>query len=134
MKRVFVDTSGWIAYFQNNEPAHAEMRIVVDQWRGRLVTTDYVFDETLILALRRLGHQAAVEIGEALLDHGQVEMVRLLPEDFEDAWELFRKQKDKKWSFTDCSSFAVMRRLRLSAAVATDRHFRQAGFETLPGA
>ena len=133
MKRVFVDTSGWYAYARKDDPAHEGAREALERWEGRLVTTDYVFDETVTLARMRLGASSAVKIGDVLLDSGVVELVRLLPEDFEDAWDLFRKRKDKEWSFTDCTSFAVMRRLRLRAAVATDRHFRQAGFDALPG-
>lgn len=132
MKRVFVDTSGWYAYARGDDPAHDGAREALERWEGRLVTTDYVFDETVTLARARLGDAAAARIGEALLDPGVVELVRLLPEDFEDAWALFLKGKDKRWSFTDCASFAVMRRLRLHAAVAADRHFKQAGFEVLP--
>ncbi|MDE2510295.1 MAG: type II toxin-antitoxin system VapC family toxin [Elusimicrobia bacterium] len=124
-----MDTSGWYAYARSDDPAHHGAREALERWEGRLVTTDYVFDETVTLARARLGAAAAVKIGDALLDPAVVELVRLLPEDFEDAWELFKKGKDKGWSFTDCASFAVMRRLRLSAAVATDKHFRQAGFE-----
>ena len=132
MKRVFVDTSGWYAYARADDPAHAAAVAALESWEGRLVTTDYVFDETVTLARARLGAAAATRLGDALLDGGIVELVRLLPEDFEDAWALFKKRKDKSWSFTDCASFAVMRRLRLDAAVATDRHFRQAGFDVLP--
>ncbi len=131
MNRVFVDTSGWYAYVRADEPAHAAVRGALERWEGRLVTTDFVFDETVTLARMRLGFAHAARIGETLLDPGVVELVRLLPEDLEDAWALFTKNKDKKWSFTDCSSFAVMRRLRLSGAVTTDRHFRQAGFDVL---
>jgi predicted nucleic acid-binding protein len=133
VKRVFVDTSGWYAYVRRDDPAHEGASAALQRWEGRLVTTDYVFDETVTLARARLGSAAAEKIGETLLDPSVAEIVRLLPEDFEDAWELFKKGKDKAWSFTDCTSFAVMRRLRLSAAVATDKHFRQAGFEALPG-
>jgi len=131
MNRVFVDTSGWYAYAREDEPAHGPVRKAIEQWEGRLVTTDFVFDEIVTLARMRLGSAHAARIGDTLLDPGVVELVRLLPEDFEDAWALFKKNKDKSWSFTDCSSFAVMRRLRLTSAVATDRHFRQAGFEIL---
>jgi predicted nucleic acid-binding protein len=129
VKRVFVDTSGWYAYARKDDPAHESACAALGRWEGRLVTTDYVFDETVTLARVRLGPNAAETIGETLLDAGVVELVRLLPEDFEDAWQMFKKGKDKDWSFTDCASFAVMRRLRLAAAVTTDRHFRQAGFE-----
>jgi predicted nucleic acid-binding protein len=33
---------------------------------------------------------------------------------------------------TDCTSFVVMKELRLKDALTTDRHFRQMGFHTLP--
>jgi predicted nucleic acid-binding protein len=131
VKRVFVDTSGWYAYARADDPAHAPVRDALERWEGRLVTTDFVFDETVTLARARLGAAAAVRLGDALLDPGVADLVRLLPEDFDDAWDLFKKSRDKSWSFTDCASFAVMRRLRLRSAVATDRHFRQAGFEVL---
>lgn len=132
MRRVFVDSSGWHAFADADDPAHEETLRALEPWEGRLVTTDYVFDETVTLAQRRLGQAQAVRIGETLLEPAVVELVHLLAEDFDDAWTLLRKAKDKGWSFTDCSSFAVMRRLRLSTAVTVDRHFRQAGFETLP--
>ncbi len=45
---------------------------------------------------------------------------------------LFFRHRDKDYSFTDCSSFVVMRELRLKEALTTDRHFRQAGFGVLP--
>jgi len=41
--------------------------------------------------------------------------------------------RDKAFSFTDCTSFAVMQELRLTRALSTDRHFRQMGFQMVPG-
>jgi predicted nucleic acid-binding protein len=43
----------------------------------------------------------------------------------------FRKHADHAYSFTDCSSFVVMRELGLQDALTTDRHFREAGFRVL---
>jgi predicted nucleic acid-binding protein len=50
----------------------------------------------------------------------------------EAAIELFRNRPDKGWSFTDCSSFVLMREYNLQVALAVDGHFRQAGFLTQP--
>jgi predicted nucleic acid-binding protein len=41
----------------------------------------------------------------------------------------FRKHADHQHSFTDCTSFVVMRELKLSQALMTDHHFSQAGFD-----
>lgn len=132
MNRAFVDTSAWYALVDRDDRAHRDVTASLKSLEGRLVTSDYVFDETVTLLQMRQGHAIAVRAGEKLLD-GSVELVRSLPEDIEDAWALFRERSDKGWSFTDCVSFAVMRRLRLRAAVATDKHFAQAGFDVLPG-
>ena len=41
------------------------------------------------------------------------------------------KHLDQEFSFTDCASFVVMKELRLTDALATDKHFRIAGFNPL---
>ena len=42
------------------------------------------------------------------------------------------KVLDKSYSFTDCTSFVVMRELGIREALTTDRHFVQAGFGIRP--
>ena len=44
----------------------------------------------------------------------------------------FFRYRDKEFSFTDCTSFVVMRELKLQEVLTTDHHFSQAGFLTLP--
>jgi len=39
---------------------------------------------------------------------------------------------DKQWSFTDCTSYVVMRQLGIEEAFAFDRHFEQMGFVRRP--
>ena len=51
----------------------------------------------------------------------------------ERARNLFFRYRDKDYSFTDCTSFVVMRDLRLQAALTLDHHFAQMGFQLLPG-
>ena len=67
-----------------------------------------------------------------LRDAGVVDLIRLAAEDEADAWAWFSRHKDQAYSFTDCTSFALMKRLRIPMAVSTDRHFRRAGFEVQP--
>jgi len=51
---------------------------------------------------------------------------------FEAAWSLFLDRADKRWSFTDCTSFVLMENLGIRKAVTFDGNFRQAGFAMFP--
>jgi len=99
-----------------------------------LVTTDYVIDETLTLIRVRLT-LAAAEVWWAQLEGSSrlrwewIGMARA-----EKARDVFFRHRDKRYSFTDCTSFVVMKELKLKQALTTDRHFRQMGFEVLPAA
>jgi uncharacterized protein len=73
-------------------------------------SSNFIFDETVILCLYRL-YQVAARVGEVLLDQAVVDLVRITPEDEQRAWALWLARPDKTYSYTDCTSFVVMRRL-----------------------
>lgn len=125
---IFVDTGIWFAANVAEDPQHAVARRLLVENRQPLVTTDYVVDEVLTLLTVR-GHRAvALEVG-AQLWNGQVAQLHwVAPEDVQVAWDVFVRYGDKRWSFTDCVSFAVMKRLGVSVAFAIDEHFGQFGF------
>lgn len=132
MRRAFVDTSAWYTFVRADDPDHEVVKRAMERWEARLVTSNFVFDEVITLVRARLGHSTALTVGKTLLAPGVVELVRIAAEDEEEAWKLFRRHSDKHYSFTDCTSFALMQRLALETAITTDRHFRQAGFDTEP--
>jgi len=45
------------------------------------------------------------------------------------ALEFFEKYADQKVSFTDCLSFALMKKEKLRQAFTYDQHFEYAGFQ-----
>ena len=132
MEQVFVDTGAWYAYINAKDPDHLRVREFLESFTGRLVTSTYVFDEIITLVLARLGHQRAVKVGNVLLDPKAVELVRVGSVDERSAWKLFQDRPDKAYSFTDCTSFILMRRLALNQALTLDDHFAQEAFEMLP--
>lgn len=135
MKPLFVDTSGWCAVYNRADTNHPR---ALSYWReiagtaGLVYTTDYILDETLTLLRSRVGHEPAVTFGRTVLASEVVKVLPITPERWQRAWELFVRYSDKDFSFTDCTSFAVMNELKLPAALAFDHHFRQMGFITLP--
>ena len=132
-ERHFVDTGAWFAYVNGADPDHRRVRLILDQPPGRLVTSSYVFDETVTLTQARLGNRRAVAVGRTLLDLAVVELLSVTPADERAAWSLFEKRGDKSYSFTDCTSFVLMRREKIATAVALDDHFSQEGFAAVPG-
>ena len=135
MRAVFVDTAGWMACADSADAAHAEAREARDgalEAGKVLVTTDYVVDETLTLIRLRLGIAAAEAWwgqidGSSRVRHEPIDALRA-----EKARAVFFRHRDKRYSFTDCTSFVVMKELKLKEALTTDRHFRQMGFKALP--
>lgn len=135
MKALLVDTAGWMACADGSDPAHGKACSARDAALGAgrlLVTTDYVLDETLTLVRMRLGIAAAETWWAQIEGSSRVRRETIDALRAEKARALFFRQRDKDYSFTDCTSFVVMRELRLKQALTTDRHFRQAGFLVLP--
>ncbi len=132
MERLFVDTSAWFAYANRKAPDHGRVRDALHAFPGRAVTSNFILDETLSLCLYRLGHDVAERVGATLLNPDAVDLVRITATDERAAWDLFRARPDQSYSFTDCTSFALMRRLGLPTALALDADFLVEGFRVLP--
>lgn len=131
-KEVVFVAGAWFAYVNAEGPDHQRVRQFLDQHPGRLATSTCIFDETVTFTQARLGHREALAVGKTLLDSTVVEMIHVAPPDEKAAWTLFEKRPDKSYSFTDCTSFVVMRRRKIGTAVALDRHFSQEGFRVVP--
>ena len=132
---VLVDSSAWFALKDTKDPHHNTAIQFLATFTGRLITTNFVIDETVTLTLYRLGYPVARELGQELWAKKYANIVYISKADQRAAWELFKKYDDKEFSFTDCTSFVVMERLGLVHAFAFDEHFEQTGqFIRLPRA
>lgn len=118
-----------------SDTLHADAIRTRDDWLrqgGILITSDYVIDETLTLIRTRLGIDAAEKWWGQMSESPRLKVERIHPERAEKARGWFFRWRDKTFSFTDCTSFVVMRELRLKKALTGDKHFIEAGFEILP--
>ena len=97
-----------------------------------VVTTSYIFDETVTYLNSRNHQKKAVEVGENLLLSPTVELVHVDENLFFEGWTMFQKYQDKRYSLTDCISFVVMKQKRLEIALTFDKYFIQAGFQVEP--
>ena len=92
-----------------------------------LVTSDYILDESYTVIRFRAGHHIAVQFGEAVRGSRFLRVEYIAPELNEKAWELFRTFSDHEFSFTDCTSFILMERLKIKTAFTFDAHFKEYG-------
>jgi len=127
-----VDTGAWYALADREDPDHKAVARCLEERSGRLITTNFIFDESVTLIRHRLGFAAARGFGEELLAAGPARLLAITRGDEARAWEIFLRYRDKTFSYTDCTSFAVMRRLGVDTAVTLDRDFRSFGFTCLP--
>lgn len=133
-REVFVDSSGLYALADRRDSYHAQaeerVRKLIESG-ARLVLTDYIVDEACTLAKVRAGSDAALRLLEIVERSRAIDMFWISVEHFEAAKALFRRRADHGYSFTDCTSFVVMDKLRIRDALTSDHHFVEAGFRIL---
>lgn len=133
MDVVLVDTSAYYAVFDKTDKNHSKAIDFLKTNTFPFVTTTLIVIETINLVNARLDHEKAIKIGEKLYDRDLTTVLSLTHEDEKRAWQIFRKYADKNFSLTDCTSFALMERLKIKQTFAFDVHFIQYGkFSVMP--
>ncbi|MCL6642161.1 MAG: PIN domain-containing protein [Candidatus Bipolaricaulota bacterium] len=132
-ERIFVDTGAWIALYVPRDVHHQEARAAWEELaHHHAVTTNYVITEAITAVRRLAGHRRAIELGEALLKSRALRRLYIDEPLERAAWAFFTKYNDQDFSFTDCTSFAVMTAEKIKKAFTFDRDFQIAGFQVLP--
>ncbi|MBC8265279.1 MAG: type II toxin-antitoxin system VapC family toxin [Anaerolineales bacterium] len=134
MRKVFVDTAAWIALINISDDLHVPAQQVMSalrQQKVRLVTTKFALLEVAdALSAPVIRSQTAAFVDGLWC----LSVLRIIPASHEllaEGWGLYKQRLDKEWSLTDCISFAVMTRERITQAFTSDHHFEQAGFVKL---
>lgn len=129
---IFVDTSFFKGLADDQDNFY---KVALKIWSRlgngdfQLLTSNFVLDETFTLIRPRRKVEGAVGFRDLLIESfTDLEIARVTVEDEAAAWEWFIRD----WSdlsFTDCTSFAIMKRLGISRAATFDKHFALAGFK-----
>jgi len=134
--RLFVDTGAFIALTDADDENHKSAAVFYRNAREegrRFITTNFVVCETLNYLRARISHRVAVLFFENLKKSGFIEVVTVTSSVEDEAFTIFKRYTDKDFSFTDCTSFSMMRSLKLKSAFAFDKHFEQfEGIRRLP--
>ena len=132
---IFVDTSAFLARYIAGDQHHAAAtqywEVLADSDEA-CITSNFVIDELLTLLVRRTSIAFAAD--RARLIYSSTALLILRPdESIEVAAVILLSQFAKPdVSFTDCVSFALMRRHGVSDAFTFDSDFTIAGFRIKP--
>ena len=129
--KVLIDTSMWKALLDEHDDFYSDaIRIWqrLKEENAPLVCSNYLLDETFTLLRIRVGMRVVEALRQLLIDPPGIKIFRATISDEKDAWDWFVNDW-KGLSFTDCVSFAMMKRMGLTRVVTFDKHFQRAGFK-----
>jgi len=134
MKRIFIDTGAFLAKEIAADQHHLAATRGWAQWADSpcpLYSSEHVLDETTTLLARRTTYAWAAEWARDALDSG-IRWLRAEEGEWRSSLDLMRKFADQGVTFTDCLSFAMMKREAIRHVFGFDRHFEAAGFSLWP--
>jgi predicted nucleic acid-binding protein len=134
-KTVFIDTGAWFSLADKSDKHHKEAVEVYPELLKKyksITTTNLVIAETYFLIRRNISYKAAITFLDSIASSPRINKIYSDIEFEQSAEQILRQYQDQEFSYTDAVSFAVMKKMKLTLAFAFDRHFKTAGFETLP--
>lgn len=146
MRRVFADTSYYIALLDTEDAYHALARSAgaeLDSDYTRWFTTQAVVFELLAFFSRGGRHRGrrcralparharAAELVDRIRSSPAVEVVAASGALFEAAISLYRTRLDKRYSLADCLAMVICRERGVTEVLSTDRDFEAEGFTIL---
>ena len=124
---VFVDTGAFLAYRNKRDKYHEfALKLFTDALKrkyGQIYTSDYIYDETLTLALVRTNNIAvALDIAE-VIQSPRIKMVFVDAKLLERSTTTFKKYSGRNLSFTDAVSIEIMKEFNIEKYFGFDSHF-----------
>lgn len=127
---VFVDSSFFKALIDKKDDFHNQANSIsdtLDLQKAHLMTSNYIVDETATLIRVKCNIELVHDFIEILTQVKRFKVTRINGHDEQIAWTWFWKPW-KHLSFTDCTSFALMKRFDITHVATFDHHFSLAGF------
>jgi hypothetical protein len=124
--RIFIDTSAFCALTISKDQHNASAKALyktIQKNKAAIHSSDYVLDEVYTLLKTRGSHATAVKFMDEIVK-SHIIILRVTEEIEASAKLIFRRFEEKKLSFTDCTSFALINQLGIEAVFAFDEHFR----------
>lgn len=125
---IILDTSFIVAYSVEMDEHHAKtvglMEKILGKEFGKIYISDFIFDETITVVFNKSKKlESAIKVGENL--QKSFEIIEIDKSVFEEAWNIFKTQKETRLGFTDCTTLAVMSENSIKKIATFDREFKK---------
>lgn len=128
----FIDTSAFYAFLDHNDGKHLEIADILENRTEHFVTSNYILDELItLLRIRKIPFQKIKPFIDAILNNEICSIIRVTEDIDNKAWILMENYKEHIFSFTDCTSFTIMKNYNIKRVCTLDKHFYIAGFEII---
>lgn len=127
----FADTSFFVAFLSVRDIDHGTAIDLMENFEGRIVTTDWVLVELGNFLGRSSIRNLFAAFVRDLPTDPRFEIIAADRDQFESGCALYDARPDKAWSLTDCISMVVLEQRSIRDVFTADHHFEQAGYKTL---
>ncbi len=128
---IFLDTGFIISLFNKKDKNHKNAKKIMMKTFEKdnntvFIYSDYIFDELITFMKRRkIAPSIIQKNGDKILKSKLWTKVHISETLFQKSWKMIKKFTDKSWSFTDVSSFVIMKELNIKYFLSYDDHFLQ---------
>ncbi|MHA1266542.1 MAG: type II toxin-antitoxin system VapC family toxin [Candidatus Helarchaeota archaeon] len=137
--KLFIDSGPIIARINKKDPNHERILTILTDLKNRkytitrIFTSNYIIDESVTHVLYDTNrHDMAIKVLDLVESSKILEVLWITPEIEIEARKIFRQYKDQNYSFTDCTSFALMKKFNISSVLTFDKHFKVMKFNIFP--
>ncbi len=132
-EKIFIDTGYWLALLNKKDLNHKNAKaVLISLKKAHKFTSDFIIFETLTFLNASLKRNDLVKIFiDFVYSKDNIDIIEVNTDIKSAALGLMLKFDDKFFSFTDCTSFAIMNDYSIKNAYSFDNHFKQMGFKIL---
>lgn len=132
MRKIFIDSSAFYALVDSSSKKGEQIELFISQNRPQLMTTDFVFAETLSLVTKRQGKHIGTKLGNMILASKLIKVYYVSEKWQKEAWNIYSKYQDKDFDLIDAISFIFCNKHKIKQVLTLDHHFTQMGYEMVP--
>lgn len=136
--KIFIDTSAFLAILASDQNLHfqaKEILLELQQQHAIFFTSSFVLSETYTRIIYDLHLKIAEKFHQMIISGEETGFMRVFWLDQlidEEIYKIYKKFSEHKLSYTDASSYLLVKKFHLDAIFTFDRAFKKVGLSVKP--